>query len=450
VAVSIDPSQVAVSNFQGFGAQWDCYRNSADNTVPQLVRDRIAYMRLPWARTRIDLSWYSDANNNYDWTGPSAVAILNLLAAAKANGTKVHLTEWYISTAQALGWVSDPTTVNPKYPKAICDGLDYLINARGFTNIERYILINEPSGSIPVTMGWTDEQAYSYWKYLVQTVNSQIVSRGIPVKIAAPDSVETTAGNTWFTRATTDINSIVADWDRHLYPSYGSIEAGSAEGYARTQWGTVKANDRNWRTKGFVIAEAGLKPTSSGGYDLSSVDYGTHMADYGIQLARGGITVVSAWMLDDESYPQGLDSPDQFWGMWSTRATASTLKPWFWSWSLLSRHARPGSVAYKPSSSASTIHPGAFRNPATGTWVFTFVNWSSTDQSVVLTVPGQGNVTYDRYIYSTVGRAMDTNGFPVPAASALSGSLTTGISEMVPTKGALYLVATAVAAGAPP
>ncbi len=38
--------------------------------------------------------------------------------------------------------------------------------------------------------------------------------------------------------------------------------------------------------------------------------------------------MMSAWMLDDESYPDALDTdPPKFFGMWSNRTSGSALKP---------------------------------------------------------------------------------------------------------------------------
>lgn len=441
VAVSIDRSQVAVSNFQGFGVNWGPYHSSTDNSVPQLVKDRIAYMRLPWARTFLDLTAFTDANNNYDWTTFSAVALTNLVAAAEGNGTKIFLTHASIATAKDFGWVTSPTRVDPRFTKAMLDSTEYLVRTAGNTNIQAVTPLREPSHEIPLATGWTQEQAYGYFKLVTREFNEGLESRNLltHVRLASPDLGPSGDADTWWPNAVDQLHGIVSVYCRHYRSTYENVETGGVESWCNGAhlWAKVRSSDPNYRSKG-LFGNAFFCAPNSGSYDTTTVDYGTHMADGAIQYLRGGTTSVQAWMLDDESWPDGLDGA--YWGMWSIRATGSTLKPWFYPWSLLSRYVTRGSIVYRPTTTDTWVRPVASRD-LSGVWTFAMSNWATTDQSVSITVPSGGSVTYDRYVYSEISRTVDADGFPSPTATAKAGNLVSGLVETVPAKGFLLLVA---------
>jgi hypothetical protein len=82
VEIVVDTARVAVARFGGFGAEWDPYEFSETPAVPEVVVDRIRFMRLPFVRVRMFPSWYSDVNNHYDFSNQAIRPLYELLDAA--------------------------------------------------------------------------------------------------------------------------------------------------------------------------------------------------------------------------------------------------------------------------------------------------------------------------------------------------------------------------------
>jgi len=425
--VIVDTNDVAVGNFGGFGAEWDPYEFSARSPVPQLVRDRIGFMRLPFVRVRMFASWYSDVNNDYDFSSAAMQPLYHILDAAKANGTDVVLTEW-----GQREWSEDPWPIDdPRYAKAVADGLDYFINTRGYTNIRYIVISNEPDLFQP---------SYSRWSSGIVNLHRELRARDLlgEVRVMGPDICCTDG---WWEPSLADLNEQITAWDRHHYPDPEDVYDGAAEGFVRSVWEQVRSSDPDWTTKPFILGEAGFQTS-----DKSTPGYAIDIADYAIQATRAGTSMMSAWMLDDESYPGGLDTdPLDFYGMWSTRASGSALKPWFYTWSLLSRLVRPGSTLYL-ATQPTHIRALAAHHPSTGTWTFVLVNRESTRaQNVTVKVPGHSEVTYSQYLFNGIDGSgpRDANGFPLPVASGRSGDLGIGITLAIPANSVAYLIAEA-------
>lgn len=138
-----------------------------------------------------------------------------------------------------------------------------------------------------------------------------------------------------------------------------------------------------------------------------------------------------------------LTPPPKWFGMWSNRASGSVLKPWFYTWSLLSRLVRPGSTLYLATQPPS-IRALAAHDPAAGTWTFVLVNRQpGLAQGVTVKVPGSGVVKYDRYLFNGIDGSgpRDANGFPLPVASGRIGSLDSGIAVTIPANSVAFITA---------
>ncbi|WP_225850479.1 hypothetical protein [Streptomyces sp. HPF1205] len=139
------------------------------------------------------------------------------------------------------------------------------------------------------------------------------------------------------------------------------------------------------------------------------------MADLAVQEARAGVDGAAAWCLD--GYPAG------WCGMWgrgdddpgTVSAHSTALRPWFYTWSLMSRGLPGGSVVHAPAEPAG-VRVLAAQLP-TGGWTFVLVNRTGTAQSVRLTEP-TGTIALAKYVYSSGSRpATDADGFPVPVGT---------------------------------
>ena len=430
--VVVDTNDVAVASFGGFGAEWDPYAYSPPFSVPQLVKDRIRFMRLPFVRVRMFASWFADVYNHYDFSNMAIRPLYEILDAAKANGTDVMLTEW-----GSDDWSNDPWPIDdPRYARAIADGLGHFINARGYTNIRYIAIVNEPD--INTT--------FARWSTGIVNLHRELAEKDLldQVRVTGPDicceGAPWYGGEAWWEPSLADLSDQITAWDRHWYPEPRQVRNGRTEAWLRSFWDQVRSSDPNWTTEPFILGEMGFNTA----WDQSTPGFAVDMTDYAIQATRAGTSMVSAWMLDDESYPGGLDGePPKWFGMWSTRDSGSELKPWFYTWSLLSRLVRPGSTLYL-APQPPKIRALAARDPSTGDWTFVLVNREpSLARTVTVRVPGYGSVTYRRYLFDgTDGSGpRDANGFPTPVASGRPGDLEVGIRLTIPADSVAFVTA---------
>jgi hypothetical protein len=430
--IVVDTDDVAVANFGGFGAEWDPYAYSQNPAVPPSVKDRIAFMRLPFVRVRMFASWFAGVDDHYDFSNMAIRPLYDILDAAKANGTEVFLTEW-----GSDDWSMDPWPIDdPRYARAVADGLDHFINARGYTNIRYVAIVNEPD--INTT--------YTQWSAGIVNLHRALAATDLldQVRVTGPDicceGAPWYGDGAWLKPSLADLVDEVTAWDRHWYPELRDVRAGRTEAWLRSFWDQVRSSDPDWTAKPLILGEIGFNTT----WDQSTPGFAVDMADYAIQATRAGTSMVSAWQLDDESYPGGLDGePPKWFGMWSTRDSGSELKPWFYTWSLLSRLVRPGSTLYLATQPAR-IRALAARDPSTGDWTFVLVNRQPNPaRTVTVKVPGYGDVTYRRYLFDGMDGSgpRDQNGFPIPIATGQSGDLGTGITLTIPGNGVAFVTA---------
>lgn len=172
------------------------------------------------------------------------------------------------------------------------------------------------------------------------------------------------------------------------------------------------------------------------GYLMENFDYARNLFDYGIQVARSSHSGAMTWCLD------GFDSGKNC-GAWDSSGNNGgfTLRPWFYTWSLLSRYLGPGTQMHIMTQPGGVrIVGGRLNTGSNGLahWTFALVNQYGNAQLVTLKVPGWGQGEFN--VYSTVDGVSPVNGdgFPVPA-STVSGTLAGGINVNVPAWGAVLI-----------
>lgn len=135
------------------------------------------------------------------------------------------------------------------------------------------------------------------------------------------------------------------------------------------------------------------------------------MADLAVQEARSGVDGAAAWCLDGYAsttfcgmWGRGDDDPDK------VSAHSTALRPWFYTWSLLTRYLPNGSTIHAPAEPTG-VRVLAAQLPSGG-WTFVLVNRTSVAQTVRLTEP-TGWITLNKYLYTDGATpSTDANGFP--------------------------------------
>lgn len=184
-----------------------------------------------------------------------------------------------------------------------------------------------------------------------------------------------------------------------------------------------------------LLGETGMKAAQnadgSKNYDFAlDTTQPLRMADLAVQEARAGVDGAAAWCLDGYA-------AQTYCGMWgrgtedphTVSAHSTALRPWFYTWSLLSRYLPTGSTIHAPAEPTG-VRVLAARLP-TGAWTFVLVNRTADTQTVSLDEP-TGTVTLDKYLYtSTSAPTVDADGFPTKVRT-LTADFTGGHNVTVP------------------
>jgi hypothetical protein len=157
-----------------------------------------------------------------------------------------------------------------------------------------------------------------------------------------------------------------------------------------------------------------------------------------------------AWDLDDamhinkdkdSKWPDVTKTNFKKWGFWNSLADEighpedMNLRPWFFTWSLLSRSFPPGCTTLK---TTDTLVPGLrtlAAKTADGNISFALVNDSDVPQEVHFAVPGGGKVQQlARYNYFPGDTLTDKNGFPLPKEILKESDLAAGLNVSLPAR----------------
>ncbi|MFB2596697.1 hypothetical protein ACEXQE_02795 [Herbiconiux sp. P17] len=388
-----------------------------DAIDPQIVR-------VTWLTTGFDPT---NTVGSYDWTTPWAVNSFKGLDYLKSREIPV-MTGWWSTPWDATG--ADHATV-------VADFLDYLINVKGYTNIKYWNGINEANHRDPTT--------YARWKTEVSNITAALAARDLPVTVIGPGTQDTGPTTDWLTAASSEMSGDLAGYANHLYPTGAtSISGGTVAPALLSLISTIDANDPS--KKPFFVEELGNKY----GYDSATdaqpnvvnYGYGLDMADLAMQTARAGASSPMAWRLDD------LGSP-KVWGMYNGAGTDTALRPWAYSWTLLSSTMPAGAQLFKPlQPSSMRVLAAKMADGTSADWSIALVNRTSTASQSTVSIPGQGAATFDQYVYFDGARVTDAQGFPAPSGS-VSGDLGAGITVTVPAN-SMILLSTLATTSVPP
>ena len=174
--------------------------------------------------------------------------------------------------------------------------------------------------------------------------------------------------------------------------------------------------------------------------------YGTFVADALIQTLRSGWSAAAAWGMDDAMhYKDDLDEQKR-WGFWNSLAEQKNkpeevnIRPWFYTWSLMSRNIPKGSkILYSNSYRTQNLNGVAALTP-TGDLTFAITNTADFAQRVTVQIPTVVNdPIINKYVYFEDDYPVDTAGFPVVKKVLKDVDLQKGIVIDFPAKGFVLL-----------
>jgi len=342
---------------------------------------------------------------------------------------------------------------DPRWHRIIGDLVEYLRTERHYTCIVYYNLLNEPnsnsSGRIP----------FEKWKTAITALNAEFAKRGLAkdVKIIGPDVCFLPRDGFWVNLSVQQCPKEIGAYDFHYYAPVAEVESDYLEKYCWLHQDYINRFDPKGKAKPFFMGEAGLTggPVQpQGGSDsqphIYEHNYGVWMADYNVQCARAGMAGTIAWDLDDAMHinkDKDTHWPDvtrtlfKKWGFWNSLANEIghpedlNLRPWYYTWSLMSRSFPPGCRTLKTS---ETLVPGLrtlAARTADGNFSLALVNDADLPRELRVAMPGGQKIAHlQRYNYFPGDRLADKDGFPLPKEVLTEADLPGGLNVSLPAR----------------
>ncbi len=425
--------------FLGFGAQWDStsYRDyGIDDASFSLISERMDWMRIPLVRVMMLSSWCYKGDGRYDFDSPAMQMLYRQLDYCEKAGVEVVLTDWGLNDS----WMKTPgleDDTDPKYAEVIAEYMNHLLNVKKYTCIKQFVYINEPEWMRynKLIKKMTPTEARETWHQGLRNVRAALGRRGLldRVRIAGPDQ----SGNEydWAVYMAKNAPGDLDSYDLHLYANQRrqfstvreTADKGAVRDYLRQAWTEIRQNDPD-KSKPLILGEAGFalwhpevaKDEQFGRKNGLALDwrYGLFMTQYAIQAVEAGTWGISAWMLDDNSHYNFT------WGLWGNKSEGFPLKPWFYTWGLLSRYFPANSTFSLLDGLPPNVEGIAAELPPAGKkaqgWSFVFVNTGETPVSLRVDFPQNSAPLSNRYLFAEGIAPKDEKGFPIPQGTLKS------------------------------
>ncbi|MRN56733.1 hypothetical protein [Paenibacillus monticola] len=421
--VTVYADDALPQTFYGYGAQFDPYIGS-DRVIDPLtaaqwntVLSRVDYMRMGFARVATAPNAFSPTLTvgQYDWDTPEMQQLYKILDQLKSDGTTVLFSTW------RMDYAGDDLTKNASetYADLVVDALDYLINTKGYTNIKFYQHTNEPKSN---KITWAGYKQAMIW------LKSKLAAKGLPVGVMATGNQINTG--LYAAANQLELAPYLGAYDIHYYPSQASIASASNTEVLK------RITDLSSAPKPLFITESGTLDGQTAADDQPNVvnsSYALHQVDMAMQAVLQGASGVSTWELDDAQH-------DRLWGMWDI-FNAPTPRPWFYTYSLLSRYVTGGSTIYKAAGAYDNqVRMLVARGASGSQWTIAAVNRGTADRQVNLTIPGVNQATWDVYKYTDSYHPADANSLPVKDSVISNTDMSSsGVDITIPAGGFVLL-----------
>jgi hypothetical protein len=464
-AITVDLKSPVVERFMGLGVQWDPYDYPPSPEAWKTTLDRVRFLRPGLLRVMLNATSYlrgfdAGGKPRYVWSaGESGMerlaSLFAILDYAQAHRIDVLLGEW--SPARGLNVGGTRVGADDPHWAAIhADFAVYLKTVKKYDVVRYFNFMNEPNGGWMWPGGKVD---YAAWAQGIRNLRQELDARGMDwLRIAGPDN----SGNwEWLDRCAAELRRQIGAWEMHWYAKDAEVLDGGIEKLLAAKREMLRQADPMAASKPLFIGESGMIEGKVNGDQQPRVkefQYGVRMADYVAQVARAGWGAAIAWDLDDAMHVNtgGRTVPPgprtlKIWGFWNTQGAAmgaagdERVRPWFYTWSLMSRLFPKGSRIVVSRSAAEAPHlrtlAAAWRDGAVRRISVMVVNDGGAPGTVMVRVPGGGRSTVDEYRYFAQDRPADENGYPVPARQVAARDLAKGIRIELPAEGVVFLSA---------
>jgi hypothetical protein len=425
----------------GFGTnEYPQDRNRSGTDIPwtasawALTTSRLAFMAPGLTRINVYLRWFNPSGNltSFDWTTWQMRSLDQVLSWYNSRRLAVQIGVWH---DVVNGPPDNPRIYTSRaWANAQAALMYQLVKVNGYTNIYGYSGLNEWDCSY---MHPRAGFSVSQWQTATTELRSAFAMVGLSTALIGPDTGCT--GVSPIVGAAQDERGVLAAYEDHYYATERQVVSGAVE--TADAQAVSRVDSAAGGHQPLYIGEMGVgNPDHATDPAITSFAYGLDMFDYGVQLLRSGASGALAWCLD------GFDLGKNC-GMWDVTGShgGTTLRPWFYSWSLLSRFFPPGaSIRAMPEPAQVRISAASI---PTGTaslgWTFALVNRSANNPEVItLTVPTWQGGIFDEYVYSTSLPIVNRDAFPAPAqqiVTSRSGGTWPMLTVTVPPGSAVLL-----------
>lgn len=476
--ITVDTDFVLEENYFGGAMQWEPNdRDAMSEAQWTRLFDRVGYMKLGYIRCCImpyfycfgyegnnpKLLWETDSTTiNAEWYANSKRYMNDLyrqLEFCQKNNIDVMLGEWWKpmndNWKQTVPVNMPKFTIeldDPRYTMQVAEMVKHLVKDKGFTCIKQFNLGNEVN-----LMAGDPKNGYTWekWKQSILNLRADLDKRGFnDIKIVGPDGGYW-GEDVWFDKTITQLDKEVSIIDYHWYINKDWTLTNRVEDETRAFRFFTQLNDP---TKKNIWGEMGIRDGHNEIFDQHTLIhqwwYGTFVADALIQTLRSGWSAGAAWGMDDSMhYKDDLDEQKR-WGFWNSVAEQkgkpeeANIRPWFYTWSLMSRNFPKGSkIVYSNSFRNQNLNCVAAITPD-GNVSFAITNTADFAQNVTLKIPTiVNNIDLNKFVYFEDNFPVDANGFPVVSEVIKNANLKEGIAIEFPAKG--FVLITSIDGGKP-
>jgi hypothetical protein len=399
-----------------------------------LTKERINFIRPSFVRIVLYRHWFNPSGivGQYNFNSPSMISLYQVLDYYKEKNIPVMTGLWQ-STLDYNDNVPFYTTIGEgSFQKLQVDMFRQLYVEKGYKNITWYTPTNEPKG-----MGMD----FQNWSLMMRNTYQGFEEEKLPTTIfTGADSWEE-----WTSSAAVYNKNELNAYDHHFYLNTGidQLINGQVEEQFEQEVTNIRKIDPS--DKPVFLSEVGFTTTAELDYwfvlkpipslNPTSLTYGVLAFDYGIQVARSGESGALAWSLD--GYDYGKDP-----GMWNIAGTNGgiTLRPWYYTWSLLCRYFPAGAKIHPINSNSRLIRGVAMEKTMVNKshWSFAFVNWEEKEVEFQLKVSGIKGGDFTKFQFSELFSG-DGTSLSLPKENQTIASLNDGFTIRIPAKGGVLI-----------
>lgn len=458
--IAVDNKTIINSNYIGNGVQWDPYQLDYGEKQLKISSEdwQKLYSRLDFMKPqfiRVMINTISVIENDTLNSAKNFENIAPILKYCQSRNVKVVLGDWGNQMVN-----SKTKLISEKNLKLAVRYLDFLVNKKGFSCIHYYNMINEPNGFWSAT-----DENYELWKNAIVDFSSELKTLGLDKKVTlmGPDiAIWKTDKVDWITNTAKDLDSQIGLYDIHTYPSKITVNSGEystiLKGYKdavpkdkaivmgeigfkfveKEDEALLKENERRAKAKPY----ASVEDSQMFVYDYV---YGSDMADALIQTVNAGYSGSVAWMLDDAMHGKEQKNKLKVWGFWNILGEEyfgkeeEKVRPWFYSWSLLTKYMPSGCQVHKVEVNGNP-NIKAVSISKEGKNMIAIVNVSAKETTVTLTskdFPILSQVK--RFVYAKGKLQLEGDFNLLPNQMNLSLDLKKKTTETIPAEGLLVL-----------